>query len=113
MGSRGIVSGPEGDTLFCDPFIALMRPNELPALFQYVEGLNDHRLLALVTALIVEERLDKILRAFCLRYERLTDQSEFTFSLKIRMLEALAFVPQSITEAAHVIRGVRNQFAHN
>jgi len=111
--NRGIATGPEGDTLFSQPFFAFTKENELPGLFQRVAGLDDHRLLALVTALIVEDRLDKILRAFCPRYKVLTDQNEFTFSLKIRMLEALAFVPRHLTEAADIIRGIRNEFAHN
>ena len=29
------------------------------------------------------------------------------------MLEALAFVPRSITDSAHIIRRIRNDFAHN
>jgi hypothetical protein len=112
MANKGIACGPEGDTLFSSPFIEFGR-NELPILFQQVEGLHDHRLLALVTALIVEERVDKLLGAFCPRYECLTEQSEFTFSLKIRTLEALSFIPRSITDACHIIRSIRNDFAHN
>jgi hypothetical protein len=112
MSNKGIACGPEGDTLFSRPFFEFGR-NELPILFQQVEGLHDHRLLALVTALIVEERVDKLLGAFCPRYECLIEQSEFTFSLKIRMLEALSVIPRSITDACHIIRSIRNDFAHN
>jgi hypothetical protein len=112
MHAKGILAGPEGDTLFSQPFVTL-RPNEFPLLFQKVQGLNDHRLLALVTALVVEERLDKLLATFCPRYERLRKQDDFTFSLKIRVLEALSLIPVSITTACHIIRSIRNDFAHN
>jgi hypothetical protein len=89
------------------------RHNPLPELFTKTEGLSDDRLLALVTALIVEGRLDATLSSFLPRYARLTDASDFTFSLKIALLESLAFVPPQVCSAADLLRKVRNEFAHN
>lgn len=111
----GAFSGPTGETLFNKPFFAPTVPysNELPELFEKVEELHDHRLLSLVTALIVENRLDKLLDAHCPRYNRLIEASQFTFSIKIRMLEALCLIPYTITEACNILREIRNEFAHN
>ncbi len=108
---QGICMGVPGAAVFHKPFFTL-RQNELPELFKKVEGLNDHRLLAIVTALIVENRIDKLLETFCPRYNRLSEQREFGFSLKIRMLESLSLIPQTITDACHIVREIRNDFAH-
>src|SRR5262249_27348607 len=102
MKTQGLACGPVGDSIFTYPFFGWSEENELPELFKRTAGLNDHRLLALVSVLIVENRLDKILAVVCPRYNCLTELNEFTFSFKIRMLEALALIPKSITEAAHI-----------
>ncbi len=110
----GLISGPKGEALFAEPLMRYFRSNPLPDLFKKTEGLADDRLLALVTALIVENRLDVLNRAFLPRYDRLADaKNEFTFSLKTRLAETLAMVPTRILTAAHIIRGIRNDFAHN
>ncbi len=75
--------------------------------------MNDHRLLAIVTALLVENRVDKVNSMFLPKYNKLSETSQFTFSMKIRLLESLDFIPPSITQAAHYLRDIRNEFAHN
>jgi hypothetical protein len=112
MEPKSVWGGPEGETLFNRQF-ARVRRNELPSLFIQVEDLHDHRLLALVTALIVENRIEVLLEGLCPRFNRLTEIQTFGFSLKIRMLEALSLIPRSITDACHLIREIRNEFAHN
>ncbi|MEH1844422.1 MAG: DUF4145 domain-containing protein [Nostoc sp.] len=109
----GLCDGKFGDSLFRKPFTHLLRKNELPELFKKVEGMNDHRLLAIITALLIETRLDNLLGLFLPRYSKLLNASNFTFSMKINLLEALNFVPPSITTAAHCLRKIRNEFAHD
>jgi hypothetical protein len=89
------------------------RENPLPELFRKTEDLKDDRLLAIVTALIVEDRLDTALDSFLPRYARLTGAMDFTFSMKIALMEALALVPPRILSAADLIRKIRNEFAHH
>src|SRR5438046_1164518 len=110
---RGIFEGRPGESLFTKPFIRYVFENELPALFQKVEGMHDHRLLSIVTALIIENRVDKLLSAFLPRYGRLLAAREYSFSMKINTLEALAFIPPLLTAVAHCLRKVRNEFAHH
>jgi hypothetical protein len=60
------------------------RHNPLPALFQKTEALDDDRLLAIVTALVLETRVDEAARAIAPRYARLGEADQFTFSLKLQ-----------------------------
>ncbi|MEH2419750.1 MAG: DUF4145 domain-containing protein [Nostoc sp.] len=110
---RGLCDGKLGDSLFRKPFHHFLRKNELPELFNKVEGVNEHRLLAIITALLIETRLDNLLGLFLPRYSKLLNASNFTFSMKINLLEALNFVPPSITTSAHCLRKIRNEFAHD
>src|SRR5260370_4607560 len=104
-----LVDGPAGDSLFSQPAHLHFRHNPLPDLFKKTEGLNDDRLFAIVTALVVEDRLDVLLAAFLPRYKRLTDAADCTFSVKIALLEAVAFIPTKIAGAATLIRQIRNE----
>src|ERR1043166_9666104 len=92
MGS-GFVSGPQGESLFTEPLIRFFRENPLPEFFSKTADLKDDRLLAIVTALIVEDRVDAALQSFLPRYARLTSASDFTFSMKIALMESFAFIP--------------------
>lgn len=109
----GLISGKKGESLFHEPLLRYFRENPLPELFRKTADLKDDRLLAIVTALIVEDRLDKALNSFLPRYARLIAAAGFTFSMKIALMEALALVPPRILGAADLIRKVRNEFAHH
>lgn len=110
---RGLADGKPGESLFHRSFINLGRENELPELFKKVEGMNDDRLLAITSALIVENRIDKMLAAFLPGYSRqLESNADFSFSMKISLLKALNFIPPLILSAADCIRKTRNEFAH-
>jgi hypothetical protein len=108
-----LVDGPARESLFAQPALLHFGHNPLPDLFKKTEGLEDDRLLAIVTALVVEDRLDTLLAAFLPRYNRLTDAEDCTFAVKIALLEATAFIPTKIVGGATVIRRIRNEFAHN
>jgi hypothetical protein len=108
-----LLSGRKGESLFSEPLLRYFRENPLPELFSKTQSLNDDRLLAIVTALIVEDRIDAALSSFLPRYARLVDQTDFTFSMKISLVEALAQIPPMLTRAATIMRKIRNEFAHN
>jgi hypothetical protein len=108
-----LFSGTKGESLFSEPLLQFFRHNPLPELFKKTEALKDDRLLAIVSALIVEGRLDAALNSFLPRYSRLTDATDFTFSMKIALAESLALIPTRLLSAASIIRKVRNEFAHN
>lgn len=110
---KGFFDGEEGESLFNKPFFDVISENNVPELFKKVDGLDDHRLLAIVTALLVENRVDAILKLVFPRYKLLLEKQEFTFSMKLTILEALRYLPSSIVKASHAIRKVRNAFAHN
>lgn len=59
---RALTEGMPGESLFWSGMLDLSTyENELPELFRKVKGMSDHRLLAIVTALIVEDRVSCLL----------------------------------------------------
>jgi hypothetical protein len=78
-----------------------------------VEDLNDDRLLAIVSALLIENAIENFLQSVFPGFKELNKRSEFTFSMKIQVAKALHYIPFKIFNNADVIRGIRNKFAHN
>lgn len=109
----GWFDGKPGDSLFHSPFMSMFRENPLPDLFRKLEVINDDRLTGIVTALIVEDRIDHLLTKFLPRYKQFADEEKCSFSMKIRLVEALNFIPPRITAMADCLRQVRNEFAHD
>lgn len=107
-----LFGGPAGVTVFTRPLHDFFRENELPDLFNKTSELHDDRLLALVTALIVENRLDVALSSFLPCYSELKNSVDFTFSMKTKLAEALSFIPVRILKSANILRLIRNEFAH-
>jgi len=85
---------------------------QLAAILDHVKGAEPDRLLALVAGLVVENAVDSVLRAFLPGFKALNDRA-FTFSMRIRVLEALALVPAHMPRNADFVRDVRNDFAHD
>jgi hypothetical protein len=108
----GFFNGVPGQTLFDHPFMGRFRADPPPASFQKTHGIDDDRLLAIVAALVVEEKLDHLLRLFLPGYHKLQSE-QFGFAMKIRLLEALKLIPFRFTSAADCIRLIRNEFAHD
>ena len=109
----GLLSGEPGESLFSEPLLRYFKQNPLPEFFRKTELLHDDRLIAIVTALIVESLLDELHGAFLPRYKKLIENNEFTFSLKIRLAESLSLIPPSILRTTDILRRFRNEFAHN
>ena len=107
-----IFDGPEGESLFNRPLLRLFRDNPLHELFQQSRRIDDDRFIAVLSALAVENRLDACLDAFLSRYPKLSESQDFGFSAKIRLMQALNFVPTLLLAASDLMRRVRNEFAH-
>ncbi len=106
-----------GNSSFKQPFFdfydTLNNNLEVPELFKKVEASGDHRSLTLITALIIEHNLDRLLNGLFPSYKILTDRQDMTFSLKTDILKALKLIPSHILSCADILRGIRNEFAHN
>ena len=103
-----IFDGPEGESLLTRPILEIFRHNPLPALFRQAEH-SDDRLMAILTAIVVEGRIDECLTAFMPLYS----SDKFSFYFKIQILKSLDLVPRLLLTAAELTLKVRNQFAHN
>lgn len=75
---------------------------------------QDHRVVAVLAALIVETAIDKTLTAWLPLYNAtLLERSDFTHSMKEALLKALLIAPPIYCEASGIVRKIRNEFAHN
>jgi hypothetical protein len=112
----GLVTGPEGETIFSghetQGFAMLRRdPDELMLLLRKIEAATDDRLYALMGALIMENRLEKLMRAWLPDLD--LDDQAFTTSVRLKMLRGAQLIPLHVVKAANVVREVRNAFAHD
>jgi hypothetical protein len=107
--------GEEGKTIFCRPFNRdLLDVDDASALLKKVHDAGDERSMVLVSAMMCETYIDRLLSILLPKYSRLLDDSaNFTFSTKIKLLESFEIVPLHLTRAADLVRQVRNEFAHN
>jgi len=113
------ISGPVGESLFWHALehVVLEHQSEfqigLDELWAHYKDISDERLLALVGALCVETYIQGLLEAFGPGFDKLQDDSDFTFSLKIKTVRALRIIPSRILTACDLIRQIRNEFAHH
>ena len=108
---RGYFDGPREESLFHRPYIAFDRgPRE--RIYQQLEAITDERSLAIVAAMAVEDQVEAILADFMPGFRKLATNRDFTFSMKIEMLNAASLVPRLLIRAADCIRQIRNDFAH-
>src|SRR5580658_10463995 len=84
------ITGPAGETLFwhaLEHVIAEHGPKlqgELDELWAHYRDISDERLLALVAALCAEFAIQGLLEALGPGFDKLRDDADFTFSLKIK-----------------------------
>ncbi len=74
---------------------------------------SDHRALAIIGALIVENELDKFLSVWIKDYRNLKDKKDFNLSLKVELAISMKIIPTKILNAIEPIRKIRNIFAHD
>jgi len=113
------ITGPAGVTLFWHALehVIVEHASEFQSgfdeLWAHYNDISDERLLALVAALCVETSIQGVLEAFGPGFDKLQDDSDFTFSLKIKTVRALRIIPSRILTACDLIRQIRNEFAHH
>lgn len=108
-----VFDGLPHESLFYKPILDTEHRYASPVLLFDVFGMKDDRLLAIVSALLIENRVDYLLSTCLPRYKKLLDTKDFTFSTKITLVEALGMIPPKITSTAHLLRQIRNEFAHH
>lgn len=104
--------GEAGETLFCEPYptkIQLQQDSSRDLIVTRNESLDD-RSLALVSAMISENYVDRMLKLLLPTFEA---KREGAASMKINLLAAFNIVPTHLTTAADLLNKTRNQFAHH
>ncbi len=111
---RGVafLDGEPGASLFHRVLFRPIGPSEMPDLLQKTEHADD-RVSAIVSALVVENRLDRLLRAWLPGFKALSTNRDFTTAMRIAVLRAAVLVPEDILRCADIARQVRNEFAHD
>lgn len=103
--------GQEGETLFCRPFPTKFIACDATAdLIKQRFPNADDRSFALVSAMISENYVDRIVK---LLVPSFTFDREGAASRKINLLAAFNIIPRHLTEAASLLNKTRNAFAHN
>ncbi|PKN89329.1 MAG: hypothetical protein CVU51_00805 [Deltaproteobacteria bacterium HGW-Deltaproteobacteria-1] len=110
--------GPEGQSLF-RRFLVWCFPvewestvqKEADAVFSHLSA-EDERAVALVAAMVVEDGVNKLVAAYVPGYKDLAAKSDFTFSMRIELAQALRLCPSRLLGAADTLRRIRNEFAH-
>ncbi len=86
---------------------------ELNDYWAHYKDLADERAVILVGALCVEDCLDRTINAFFPASKILHENRDFTFSLKIDIVQACNLIPSRILHHCDLVRKLRNDFAHS
>lgn len=114
------IEGPPNESVFrrlltwLTPFHEMEKfQRELDEYWAHYRDLTDDRALVVVGALCVEDCVDRMINAFFLSSKTIHDNRDFTFSLKIDVVEACRFIPARVLRHCDLVRKLRNDFAHN
>lgn len=114
------LEGPHSETVFSRPIEWCLEEDsrvklqeEVNALMNHVADLNEDRLLVLVGALLVENKIHEFLSFIIPNYQSLLENRDFTLSMRIDLANALKLCPSRIFSCAHIIRKIRNDFVHD
>lgn len=86
---------------------------EIPGLSKRIQAAGDDRSFVIMSALVVEDQLDKLLAELIPGSKQLLTHDNFTFALKISLLRALKMIPSHVVSCVDTARKIRNAFAHN
>lgn len=111
--AKKIFEGIKGKSLFTEPVVAMPASQDMVPSYSLIQNAKDDRSKVILGALVVEANLDHVLATWMPGFARLTNSKDFTFSLKTETLRAMELIPPHILDAVDLIRGVRNDFAHN
>lgn len=113
------ICGPEAETLFwhAKSWLVAGSTNAIQSYMDetwaYYRDVADDRLLALVSALCIENAIDALLEAIGPGFGQYRDDLEIRLSVKIKMARALQLLPSKVLNACDLARGIRNDFAHH
>ena len=113
------ITGPDGESLFWHLKDWLVSGHEstiqehLDQDWEHYKDIEDHRLLALVAGLCVERGIDALLLAFAPGFDEYEEDSDLTFSMKIKVARSMRLLPSRILTACDLIRQIRNEFVHH
>lgn len=112
-----LLEGKKGKQVFHEPFFELMDSrkwnDEIASYFQQFNALKDERASVIFFAIAIESELDSLNSKVFKNYKVFEDDQNFTFSIKIKMLKALALIPEDIITCIILVKDIRNKFAHN
>ena len=80
--------------------------------FTVVKGITDNTLLLLKSHLYIEYYMERIIRAYLKRGDRLLDNTNLTFNHKFLILNSFDIVPDEIMTAIKHINAIRNKCSH-
>lgn len=113
------IEGTKGESIFCRP-LGWTLQEDLKLISGHFEEYErvigeseEERLLAVVGNLSIEDALDYFLTAYIPHYEYLSENRDFTLSMKIDLGLSLCLIPKHLLDAADLVRKIRNEFAHN
>ena len=113
------ISGPKDQSLFYHAKLSLVKGKikdiqaRLDERWQHYSKVKDDRLVALIAALCIESSIDVLLTAVAPGFLPYAEDTDFTFSVKIKIARSLRLIPGRILKACDLIRQIRNEFAHH
>ncbi len=113
-----ILSGKRGECLLREPFMGEVVHAEdwnlaVPNFLRRINKLRDDRAMVIMSALTIEHYLDSVLACWIPKYRTLSENRDFTFSLKLDLLDSCRLIPTYIMNYADCVRKLRNDFAHD
>lgn len=113
------VTGPKNESLFYHVKSWVMAGKDqeiqmrLDERWQHYGKTEDDRLVAVIAALCLESAIDALLTSVAPGFKPYVEDTDFTFSIKIKMVKALRLLPARILTSCDLVRQMRNRFAHN
>jgi hypothetical protein len=113
-----ILYGKKGECLLTEPFMGgVVHADDwnsvVPNFLRRINKLRDDRALLIMSALTIEYYLDLVLACWIPKYKTLSENRDFTFSLKLDLLDSFKLLPKYIVTHANCVRKLRNDFAHD
>jgi len=109
--------GGKSSTLFYKPLPIISDlgdwNSQVPEFFQRIEKSGDDRSYAILSAIIVEHHVIRMLKLIMPRFDDFAKNHESSFSMKLDLLRSLSFIPEHLLVCGDAVRIVRNEFAHN
>jgi len=114
--TKNFLDGDRGKTLFSSPLVNLFditKSYDLPEFLQKIKKSGDDRSYALMSALVLENYLDRVMSVIIPDFKKFIKDHEVSLSEKLDLLKSMQLIPAHIISCSHAARAIRNDFAHN